>query len=101
MSLAGTPLCQPTPATSMWLSSTMVCVAECMCLSFVASSSRLRRVSVALGNPAVPLILREIEQELQLSWFAVLAAITGENPVPPAHAGRLEAMARAWLDWAD
>jgi hypothetical protein len=37
MSLAGAPPCQLTPATSMWLSSTMVSVAECLCLSFVGS----------------------------------------------------------------
>jgi hypothetical protein len=54
---------------------------------------------VALGEPAVPLILAELERESKVSWFAVLAAITGQNPVPPALAGRVDAMARAWLDW--
>jgi hypothetical protein len=54
---------------------------------------------VGLGEPVVPLILAELEREPNVSWFTVLAAITGENPVPPALAGRVDAMARAWLDW--
>jgi hypothetical protein len=54
---------------------------------------------VALGEPVVPLILAELERESSVSWITVLAAITGENPVPPALAGRVDAMVRAWLDW--
>ena len=54
---------------------------------------------VALGEPVIPLILAELKRESNVSWFTVLAAITGENPVPPALAGRVDAMARAWLDW--
>ena len=54
---------------------------------------------VALGEPVIPLILAELERESSVSWFTVLAAITGENPVPSAVAGRVDAMARAWLDW--
>jgi hypothetical protein len=54
---------------------------------------------VALGQPAVPLILGELEREPNLSWFVVLTAITEENPVPPAVAGQVDAMARAWIDW--
>ena len=54
---------------------------------------------VALGEPVIPLILAELEREPYVSWFTVLAAITGENPVPPALAGRVDAMAQAWLDW--
>jgi hypothetical protein len=54
---------------------------------------------IALGEPVVPLILMELEREPNVSWFTVLAAITGENPVPPAVAGRVDAMTRAWIDW--
>jgi hypothetical protein len=54
---------------------------------------------VALGEPVVPLILAELEREPNVSWFTVLAAITGENPVPPALGGRVDAMAQAWFDW--
>ena len=54
---------------------------------------------IALGEPAVPLILRELERAPSVSWFGVLAAITGENPVPAAIAGHVAAMAGAWLEW--
>jgi hypothetical protein len=54
---------------------------------------------VALGEPVVPLILAELERESAVAWFTVLAAITGENPVPPELAGRVEDMARAWPNW--
>jgi hypothetical protein len=54
---------------------------------------------VALGDPVVPLILAELEREPNVSWFVVLTGITGESPVPPALAGHVDAMARAWIDW--
>jgi hypothetical protein len=54
---------------------------------------------LALGEPITPLILEELERESDVSWFCVLAAITGENPVPSAIAGQVDEMARAWLDW--
>ncbi len=53
---------------------------------------------VALGEPVVPLILMELEREPNVFWFLVLARITGENPVLPTLSGRVEAMARAWID---
>jgi hypothetical protein len=54
---------------------------------------------IGLGEPAIPLILAEVEREPSVAWFIVLAAITGEDPIPPALAGRVDAMAEAWLDW--
>lgn len=54
---------------------------------------------LALGEPVVPLILAELRREPNVSWFTVLAAISGEDPAPAALAGRVDDMARAWLDW--
>ena len=54
---------------------------------------------VALGEPVVPLILMELGRQPRVSWFVVLTGITGENPVPPALAGQVDATARAWIDW--
>jgi hypothetical protein len=54
---------------------------------------------VSLGEPVVPLILAELERAPNVSWFTVLNGITGENPVPPALAGRVDAMAGAWIEW--
>jgi len=56
---------------------------------------------VALGEAVVPLILMELGRQPRVSWFVVLTGITGENPVPPALAGQVDATARAWIDWGD
>lgn len=61
---------------------------------------------VALGWPAVPFIIRELEQELKSAegpdfWFPALKIITGEDPVPASSRGQLERMAEAWLDWGN
>ena len=53
---------------------------------------------VNLGEPVIPLILAELGREPNVSWFTVLAGITGEDPVPTAAAGRVDEMARAWLE---
>jgi len=52
-----------------------------------------------LGEPVVPLILVELEREPNVSRFMVIDGITGENPVPPALAGRVDAMAGACFEW--
>jgi hypothetical protein len=53
---------------------------------------------IGLGMPAVPLILREL-QERPAHWFWALFAITGENPAPEEHAGDLARMTAAWLEF--
>ena len=53
---------------------------------------------VELGEPAIPLILREM-QERPFHWFVVLRAITGESPIPPEAAGKYDKMAEAWFAW--
>jgi len=42
---------------------------------------------IALGEAAIPLILRELEQRSP-QWFMALAEITGENPVSPEFRGQ-------------
>lgn len=53
---------------------------------------------IGLGAAAVPLILRELAQHRD-HWFWALTSITGENPIPNEHAGRMEEMTRIWLQW--
>jgi hypothetical protein len=53
---------------------------------------------IGMGPAAVPLILNELAREPN-QWFWALEAITGEDPVPPAVAGRVREMARAWVEW--
>ena len=54
---------------------------------------------IGMGWAAVPLLLQGLEREPD-HWFWALRSITGENPVKPEHQGRLDEMARDWLDWA-
>lgn len=56
------------------------------------------REIIAMGEPAVPLILNELQRQPD-HWFHALVEITGADPVPPEHRGRLRLMARHWLDW--
>lgn len=53
---------------------------------------------IGLGSVEVPLILREMEKEPG-HWFWALKSITGEDPVPPEHRGRINAMTEDWLLW--
>lgn len=51
---------------------------------------------IGLGKPALPLIMRQLSKELD-HWFWALRAISGENPVPRNHVGKLDKMAGDWL----
>jgi hypothetical protein len=53
---------------------------------------------VALGLPAVPLILRELKRRPG-HWSPALTAITGVVPYSPSLRGNLRAIADAWLEW--
>lgn len=53
---------------------------------------------IALGRPAVPLLLQGLEKE-SVHWFEALKAITGEDPVSPQDWGNIPAMTAAWLAW--
>ena len=53
---------------------------------------------IGLGPSAIPLILRELENEPG-HWFWALAALTGENPAAQGTAGNVDAMREAWLQW--
>jgi len=55
---------------------------------------------IGMGEQALPLIFQDLRREPD-HWFWALGAITGQNPVPDAHAGDLEAMAEDWLSWGD
>ncbi|MDZ8187073.1 MAG: hypothetical protein RMX96_19775 [Nostoc sp. ChiSLP02] len=53
---------------------------------------------IGMGQPVVPLIMRELEREPD-HWFWALNAITRANPVKPEQRGRLQQMAQAWIEW--
>jgi hypothetical protein len=53
---------------------------------------------IGLGKAALPLILAELEKDLD-HWFWALRAISGEDPVPLESRGKLNEMANAWINW--
>lgn len=53
---------------------------------------------IGMGDPAVPLILHELEREPD-HWFWALTAITGYEPDLPEESANVETMAKAWLEW--
>jgi len=58
---------------------------------------------IGMGKLALPFILRELRRELRQGepddWFPALWAITGDNPVPADSQGKLQEMAKAWIEW--
>jgi hypothetical protein len=68
-----------------------------------SSSARLAehpayREIIGMGPAAIPLLLRELEQQPD-HWFRALHALSGADPVPEASRGDVRAMAAAWLRW--
>jgi hypothetical protein len=53
---------------------------------------------IGLGQPAVPLLLREVERKSG-RWFWALKSITREDPVPAGDRGKTQKMIDAWLAW--
>ena len=53
---------------------------------------------IALGEPAIPLILHELK-ERPGHWFAALEALTEASPLPAAGRVDMSRAAAAWLDW--
>ena len=53
---------------------------------------------IGMGEPVIPLLLRELEKKSG-HWFWALKSITGEDPVPPEHRGKINKMIKAWLEW--
>jgi hypothetical protein len=74
--------------------------AETRMLSLVTQKSMhpaYQRI-IGMGQPIVPLILRDLEQKPD-HWFWALRAITGANPVKSDMVGRMKLMAQAWIEW--
>jgi hypothetical protein len=63
----------------------------------MVSQPAYRRI-VALGEPAVPVILRHLNREPSLLAWA-LFDITRINPVRPPDYGNIEGITKAWLKW--
>lgn len=53
---------------------------------------------IGIGPSAIPFIFLSMKREPD-HWFWALKAITGEDPVPTEHRGKIKKMTEAWLDW--
>lgn len=53
---------------------------------------------IGMGADVVPFLLKDLEREPE-HWFWALYSITGVNPIPPKSEGKLEEMAKAWIEW--
>src|SRR5207247_626048 len=53
---------------------------------------------IAMGQPAIPLILRELRDRPGF-WFEALKAITGQSPVPSNERTDPRRMRDRWLKW--
>ena len=53
---------------------------------------------IGMGREVVPLLLRELERDPDV-WFWALRAITEANPVPSSARGNVREMAIAWIKW--
>ncbi len=53
---------------------------------------------IALGEPAIPLILRELRDRPGF-WFEALKAITRQSPVPPDERTDARQVRERWLNW--
>jgi len=72
-------------------------------VGYSSSSTELRnhpafQEIIALGEAAVPLMLRDLEERPRL-WVWALPRITGADPVPPADRGNIAKISEAWLRW--
>jgi hypothetical protein len=68
----------------------------------MAMSSTYQQI-IGMGQDAVPMILAKLKSEGNAPdhWFWALASITRDNPVPKTSRGKLQEMAKAWLEWGE
>lgn len=68
-------------------------------LAFINSDHPAYQEIIKLGMPVVPILLEELRDDPDW-WGQALEAITGENPCKfPEMSGRLDLIAKAWVDW--
>lgn len=73
---------------------------DCQAISSISKITRhpSYQAIIGLGEPVVPLLLREMERRPD-HLAPALVAITGENPIKPEAVGKIEQMAAAWVRW--
>jgi hypothetical protein len=54
---------------------------------------------IAAGKPMIPFLVEDL-RDRGGDWYLALRRISGEDPVPPEHAGRTDLMDADWITWA-
>lgn len=54
---------------------------------------------IGMGEPAIPLILKDLAENGPHHWFWALDALSDANPITDDIAGDMHAMTEAWLQW--
>lgn len=72
--------------------------ADLSSLSAITNHPSYKQI-IGLGPKALQFIFDELERAPNY-WFDALRSITHDDPVRPEDRGNLQAMKRAWLDWA-
>ncbi len=54
---------------------------------------------IGMGRPVIRLILNELAEKEPDHWFLALRILTDTNPVRVEDAGKMHAMAEAWVNW--
>lgn len=69
-------------------------------ISDITTCPSYRKI-IAMGERAVPLILRQLDLEKNKPnfWIHALKEITGENPVPESAHGSPSKIVQSWLSW--
>jgi len=74
-------------------------IREVEILSFDKIDSQPYLKIIEMGWTIIPLILKDMEKTNN-HWFRALREITGAQPVPEKHMGKIELMCKDWLEWA-
>lgn len=53
---------------------------------------------VRMGEAAIPMVLAELINTRH-HWYGILHQLTGAQPVPTEHAGRMDLVRQDWIDW--
>jgi hypothetical protein len=72
--------------------------------AFLSSSTQIAahpayQELIALGQAALPLLFRDLEQTHDGHLSGALSDITGAHPVPEEDRGKIRKIAEAWLRW--
>jgi hypothetical protein len=55
---------------------------------------------LAIGKPAIPLIIKDIQNGARTHWFHAIRHIIGDGPqIPEESRGRIKVMEEIYLDW--